>query len=57
MDGAYGWYKFRYFSTKSHTHKRDGTLRKIYFPQWGMLKFTNKHHFLTIEKTFMKLLY
>jgi hypothetical protein len=30
---------------------------KIYFSQWGMLKFTNKGHFLTIEKTSPKLLY
>jgi hypothetical protein len=30
---------------------------KKYFPQWGMLKFTNKGRFLTIEKTSPKLLY
>jgi hypothetical protein len=30
---------------------------KIYFPQGGMLKFTYKGRFLTIEKAYKKLLY
>jgi hypothetical protein len=37
-------------STKSHSHKRCGTLRKVNFPQGGMLKFTYKGCFLTIER-------
>jgi hypothetical protein len=43
-------------STKSHTHKRSGTLKKNYFPQGGMLKFTYKGHFLTIKIAYEKFL-
>jgi hypothetical protein len=32
-------------STKSHTHKKCGTLRKKTFPTMSMLKFTNKGRF------------
>jgi hypothetical protein len=43
-------------STKSHTHKKSGTLRKNYFPQGGMLKFTYKGRFLTIKIAYEKFL-
>jgi hypothetical protein len=36
-------------STKSHSHKRSGTLRKKNLPQGGMVKFTCKGRFLTIK--------
>jgi hypothetical protein len=41
---------------KSHTHKKCGTLRKKSFSARGMLKFIYKGHFLTIKKTYKKLL-
>jgi ABC-type enterochelin transport system permease subunit len=46
-----------YMSTKSYSYKTFRTLRKNYFLPWGMLKFTNKGHFLTIKKAYKKLLY
>ena len=55
MDPNYGW--VRYLSTKSHIHKKCGTLRKKHFLQGSILKFTYKGRFLTIKKTYKKLLY
>jgi hypothetical protein len=42
-------------SIKSHTHGKCGTLRKNYFPQGGILKFTYKGRFLTMKKAYKKL--
>jgi hypothetical protein len=50
----YRW--VRYMSTKSHIHKREHW-EKNHFPQGVMLKFTYKGRFLTIKKTYKKLLY
>jgi hypothetical protein len=41
-------------SSKSHTHKRCGTLRKKSFSARGMLKFTYKGHFFIIKNYYIE---
>ena len=43
-------------STKSHIHETYGTLKKLHFAQRGVLKFTYKGRFLTLNKRIWKIL-
>ena len=42
---------------QNHIYKKCGSFEKYIFPQWGMLKFKSKCHFLTIKETSQNLFY